>query len=332
MKSILTRIIKITIPLGLGLFLFWYFFHQMDQQQLDRFYSIILTANYGWILISLLLSLFTFLIRAERWKLTLEPLGHSTKFINRFHSLMIGYIINLTIPRAGEISRAGMLYRSEKVPFSQSFGTIISERVVDLIFLTIIASTTYLLNISRFTTLYHRIKITFGLQENTNLKLYFMIIAVLIIAIIGLCYLLIKPFKTKVQNFIRGLISGVLSIFKMKRQFLFWFYSLLIWLLYIAYFGICFYAIPEATHTPIAGILLAFVAGSLGITFTNGGIGAFPLLIGLVFEIINSNPDALVVGNALGLLIWSSQTLLVILLGIFSLMTISKPYGKDTSR
>ena len=142
MKSTVIKLIKTVLPLLLGFYLIWIFFTGMTEEALDYFYLAIKEANYFWIFFALSLTFIAYLSRAYRWRYALEPLGHKTSFWNRYHALMIGYLINMTIPRAGEASRAAMLYRSDGVPFSKSFGTIIAERAVDLIMLGSIAVVT----------------------------------------------------------------------------------------------------------------------------------------------------------------------------------------------
>ena len=97
----LKNIFKTVVPLGLGVYLVWYFFASMSPESKQFFYEAIRRANYGWIFLSLMLSFLAFALRAYRWKYVLEPLGYQTKFWNRYHALMIGYLMNLTIPRAG---------------------------------------------------------------------------------------------------------------------------------------------------------------------------------------------------------------------------------------
>ena len=108
------------------------FFDNMKEDEIDLFYLTMKEADYFWIVLSLVLGFAAFVSRAYRWKCLLEPMGYKSKSINRFHATMIGYLVNLTIPRAGEASRAAMLYRSDGVPFTKSFGTIITERIIDL--------------------------------------------------------------------------------------------------------------------------------------------------------------------------------------------------------
>ena len=132
MKKGITFLLKTVLPLSIGVYLIWLFYTSMSADSKEQFYETIGKANYLWIIISLIFGWIAVVARAQRWKYVLEPLGHRTPLKNRYHAITIGYLINLTIPRAGEATRAVSLYRSDKVPFAQSFGTIVAERAVDL--------------------------------------------------------------------------------------------------------------------------------------------------------------------------------------------------------
>lgn len=309
----------------------------MSEKSLNYFYKALQEANYLWILLALFLSFFAYSIRAYRWKYSLEPLGYKTSFWNRYHAMMIGYLINLTIPRAGEATRAAMLYRSDGVPFSKSFGTIIAERVIDLFMLASISFLALFFTYDDFIEIFNQIKASFNKQTSSEEGqiLKFIIYGFLIISGLFVGYLIIfnKKIKQKLFEFIKGIFDGVFSLFKTKNPSSYILCTLLIWLLYIVYFAVAFLSLKETQNFPFEGIMLAFIAGSLGISFTNGGIGAFPLLVALVvvFYLGKDNPNALAIGNALGMLIWVSQTLLLIILGLISLIILPKNYSQTDS-
>jgi uncharacterized protein (TIRG00374 family) len=335
MKSKIISGLKIIIPLLLGAYLVWYFFDNMDASGKKYFNIALRKADYRWIFLSLILSFIAFLSRAYRWKYMLEPMGYKTKFWNRYHSLMIGYIINLTIPRAGEASRSVMLHRSEGVPFSKSFGTIVAERAIDFVFLIIIASISAVIGIEDFKNIYLSIKNEFSgsvTEDNSN-TIKLIIVSFLVLSFVAILILLKrKPeIKTKLINFLKDIFAGVFSIFKCKNPISYLFHSIFIWVLYVFYFGICFYSLEETKDFPLSGILLGFVAGSLGVIFTNGGIGAVPILIGIVVEFVLKDkvPEARAIGNALGMITWISQTLILIVLGLISLILLPKKYDKE---
>lgn len=307
----------------------------MSQESLNFFYKAIEKANYFWIILSLLLSFLAFILRAYRWKYTLETLGHSPSFWNRYHAMMIGYLVNMTIPRAGEASRAAMLYRSDKIPFAQAFGTIIAERAVDFFMLIIISLITMLVAYDDFFEIFKQINAKFSgdTSENVrNLKFWVLTILILGFGLFVFSLMVLPKLRAKIISFIINVFKGAFSIFKCKNPFLFLAHTIFIWILYIVYFGIAFLSMEETAGFPIEGILMGFIAGALGISFTNGGIGTFPLLVGLVivFYLNNSNPNAQAIGNALGMLIWISQTFLLIILGLISLILLPKNHSKES--
>lgn len=332
MKKVAGILLKTVLPLALGVYLIWYFFTSMEPDVKTAFYKALREANYFWIFLSLLLSFFALLSRAYRWKYLLEPLGYKTSFWNRYHAIMIGYIVNLTIPRAGEASRAAMLYRSDGVPFSKSFGTILGERVFDLIMLLSVAILASVVGAGDFWKIKKMIEAIGNDPESASkVQLVKWLIAGFFLLAFAIVFL-IKSIRQKVIGFIKGLISGALSVFKTKSPGAFIGHTLFIWLLYIVYFSICFFALDETATVPPTGMLLAFLAGSLGITLTNGGMGVFPLVVGLVIEYYLKDRygnQAQGLGWALGMIIWSSQTLLVILLGLLSFYLLPKNYSKD---
>lgn len=335
-KISVTGLLKTVLPLALGVYLIWYFFSNMSDKSLEIFYKALREANYFWIVLSLLLSFSAFALRAYRWRYVLEPMGFKTRFWHRYHALMIGYLVNLTIPRAGEASRAAMLYRSDGVPFSRSFGTILAERAVDLFMLAVVAGITACLGYDNFVEIFRQIKEQFAPSNAPGAFPWKIVIYIVLLSVVlflaGLMIFSVK-WKTKLTGFVKDVFAGLLSIFKSKNPGAYLGYTLLIWVIYIVYFGIPFLSLEQTKDFPIDGILLAFIAGSLGITFTNGGIGTFPLLVGLVvvFFLGADNPDALAIGNALGMLIWVSQTLLLIILGLISLAMLPKNYKKENA-
>jgi len=321
----------------LGVYLIWFFFSSMSDEDKQHFYSAFRDANYTWIVFSLIFGLLALLSRAQRWKYVLEPIGYKTKFWNRYHAIMIGYLVNYTIPRAGEPARSAMLYRSDGVPFMKSFGTIISERAIDVLVLGVIAFITIYLGYDAFVAIKAQLETITAVNETSaeGFQWKYVIYGALglIVVILGALFVFKSSFREKLMGFIKDIIAGVFSIFKSKQPLAYIFYTLVIWLSYIAMFLLPFYALEQTSEVPMSCIFLGFIAGSLGIAFTNGGIGAYPLLVGFViaFYLKEDYPssDAEGIGKALGMLIWTSQTLMMIVLGLISLVLLPKNYSKN---
>jgi hypothetical protein len=336
MKKGITFFLKTVLPLSIGVYLIWLFYTSMTEDSKLQFYEALKKANYFWILLSLVLGWIAVVARAQRWKYVLEPLGYTTPLKNRYHAITIGYLINLTIPRAGEATRAVSLYRSDNVPFAKSFGTIVAERAVDLVMLASIFFITTLIGGKDFELIWNELITRFGQKSGETggfpWKYVFFGGIALGIAIVAFLYFKFPSFKEKLQNFIKGVLNGVFAIFKSKNPGAYVLTTFVIWGCYLIMFGICFQALAETSDFHIKGILIGFIAGSIGITLTNGGIGSYPLLVGLViaFYLKEDYPNsANGIGNALGLLIWLSQTLLMIVLGLVSLVLLPKNYSAE---
>lgn len=335
-KKIIGTLLKTILPLAFGLYLFWYFFTSMTPESKDYFYRAIREANYFWVILAMILGVVAYLSRAFRWKYVLEPLGYETKFWHRYHAVMIGYLINLTIPRAGEASRSAMLYRSDGVPFSTSFGTIIAERAVDFVVLSSIALLTAFIGFDDFMEIKRQIEVRFSgtdQVQQSGFQWKYIVYGVMALGALVLAYLVLfkKSFRDKFINFAKEVMAGLFSIFRSQFPFSYLIHTAVIWVCYLAMFALPFQSLEATSQLDSGAILLGFIAGSLGITFTNGGIGTYPLLVGLVvaFYIGEDHPEGQAVGNALGMLIWTSQTILMIILGLISMAMLPKNYSKE---
>jgi hypothetical protein len=336
MKKYLLLFLKTIFPLALGVYLIRYFFKSMSEESIQQFYKAIEEANYLWVFLSLFLGWIALISRAQRWKYVLEPLGYKTPLKNRYHAITIGYLINLTIPRAGEASRAAMLYRSNKVPFPKSFGTIIAERAIDFAMLVSISLFTAYLGGNDFDEIWAEMIQKFGGKQSVSNVFSFKNVVFAFIGLssifVGYFYFTRLGFRNKLNGFVKGLYGGVTSIFKSKSPGGYIFHTLVIWTCYVLMFAVPFFALEATSSIPAKGILIGFIAGSIGITFTNGGIGVYPLLVGLVisFYLKNENPaNAEGIGNAMGMLMWVSQTIMMIVLGLLSLLLLPKNYNKS---
>ena len=298
----------------------------MTEKSKELFYQSLNEADYFWIILSLVVGVVSYYSRAYRWKYALEPMGYESSSKNRFYAVMIGYMINLTIPRAGEASRAVALSKSDGVPFTIGFGTIVSERIVDIIFLLIITLISFLLGQDDFMKIKELIEDYFGPKSaSTSLTIY-LLMGIFTVACLVL-YGANKKIRVKIREVVISLYKSALSIFKTKNPLAYILHSLLIWICFLVMFYLPFLSFEATKDLPLSCVLLAFIAGSLGISLTNGGLGSYPLLVGIVIAYFLEDlpqDEAFAIGNALGLIVWVSQTLLLIVLGLISWLLIPK--------
>lgn len=303
------KFLKITLPLALGVFLIWYIYHSFTPEQLRETKNHFSEAHYGFVILAVILNIVSHLSRAYRWNFLLQPLGYKPKLTNNFMALSIGYIFNVLIPRSGEVSRAVVMNKYEAIPFEKGFGTIISERIVDLLFLLFFTALTLFLEFEAISN-YIAGNIPFSAIVTMGITG-----AVLTGGIV--LYLKFSTAKNRIKIFLTGLKEGIFSILNMKNKAGFIFHSLFIWVLYMLAFYVVMLALPQTANVPFSLVVIGFVTGSFVITFTNNGFGSYPFVMAAVLSIFGI---AKTVGIAFGWIVWTSNILTTIVIGVFSLI------------
>ncbi|MBA4054453.1 MAG: hypothetical protein C0490_07065 [Marivirga sp.] len=244
-------------------------------------------ADKGWLLLMAAISMVSHLIRAERWRMLLTPVGKSTTLGYSFLSLMVGYLVNLVIPRGGEVSRCYNLYKLDKIPVELSFGTVVLERIVDLLCLAILVGLSFLLESQKLFAFINTLPISSGTDNSRYIMLLY--IAGAGVVFLGLLYWLITKNK-KVNAFFRktwiGFKEGLLSAFRLKRKGLFTFYSLAIWVLYFLMSYAVIKAFPATSELGFEAVISLFAIGAIAMAAPlPGGTGSYHVLVpqGLVF-------------------------------------------------
>lgn len=309
------KILKIILPLVLGGLLVWYSISKISIEILIDYFK---EANYTWIFLGLFFGVLSHLSRAYRWKFMLDPLGFKPKFTNSVLAVLVGYLVNLAVPRAGEVSRALVLKNYEEIPFEKGFGTIVAERIADLIMMLCIILITLFV---QFDFIYEL------LTKNFNPTKIIIGLAILIIAFYILTSIIKKAksgFLLKIKTFVSGLIEGVTSIFKMKKKWAFIFHTLFIWAMYVAMFWATIPAI-EGLEVPLGGILIGFIAGGFSIAATNGGIGLYPIAVAGSLALFDIPAEP---ATAFGWIMWTAQTAMIIVFGGLAFLFLPI-YNKD---
>ena len=309
MNKKLKKTLFIILPILLGVFLIWIYISKFTNDELNQIVYNLKNANYWWILLSLFFGILSHLSRAYRWHFMLEPLGYKPRFTNSIMAVLLAYLLNLVIPRSGEVARAATLTKYENVPFEKGFGTIVAERISDIIMLLIILGIVF----------FYQAELIASYFANTNpIRKIGVLIGLGIGFFIGIKFIKKSnhPFIVKIKTFVSGLVEGVLSILKMKNKWAFIFHTVFIWLMYIAMFWAVTFTIPETSHLSFEAILVGFIAGAIAMSITNGGFGAYPVFVASALTLYSVNKEA---GASFGLLMWTSQTIMVLLFGGLSL-------------
>jgi glycosyltransferase 2 family protein len=320
--------IKFLFFLSLGILIIWLSLRNLTSNEKQQILISFRTANYNWVIAAIILGIFSHILRALRWKLFMEPMGYHPKIKNVFFAVMIGYFANLAFPRLGEVTRCGILAKYEKIPFNKSFGTVITERALDLL---VFVGLFFLMIFSQLKTIhsyldkniYPRLngKISNSLSINS-----FLVGFILLIAILAILFFIFrkKIIHTKIylaaRSIVIGFWEGLKSLSQVRSPVLFIFYTLAIWTLYFFMLYIIFFCFPQTSFLSIGAGLSALVLGSIGIMITPGGIGLYPAIVQetlLLYGVLNTT------GLALGWIAWTAQTVMILIVGGISLLLLS---------
>ncbi len=326
MKRKLLQIVNFFFFLALGLLLLYLAFRDANLEDLVEDLK---KANYFWIVLSLFFAFIAYASRAYRWRLLIEPLNYNPSFKNVFYALMFGYFANLAFPRIGEISRCGALTKSDKIPMDSLIGTVLIERAIDVVVLLILLFIIFIAKIESFGLfIKENVFIPFSQKviRTVDFSIYYWIGILFLLGVsVFLIYFFRKKFKRvkiviKIRKLIRGVVSGVKTVTRMRSRSVFLLHTVIIWVMYFLMTYVAVFSIPATQSlTPIDGLFL-LVIGGLGMSApVQGGIGAFHWIIssGLTLYGI-SKTDGLVLATILH----ESQVVMVLVLGITAVITL----------
>jgi uncharacterized protein (TIRG00374 family) len=303
-------LLKLILPLTIGLFFVYLSYNTTSEEERKLIYTYVQKADLRFVMLSVFFGVLSHLSRAYRWKFLLSPLGYQPRFINSVLAVLIAYIANLGIPRSGEILRATTLSSYENIPFEKAFGTIVAERLVDLLILLIFVLTALVLQFDIIWSVLAEKKIS-----PAQLLLVFTLFAVGYLVVKKLFVRSQHPVVLRIKNFFLGLTEGILSLKTMPNKGVFIGHTLFIWIMYLAMFYVIKWTVPATASLGLSAILPAFVVGGLTISATNGGVGIYPFSVALVLSTFGISNES---GLAFGWIMWTSQTLMIILFGSLS--------------
>ena len=297
----------------------WWQFHKMTPAGLRKFKSALSDANYWLILPVTIMMVAAHISRSIRWKILIRPLGYNPSLFNVFSSLMAGYLVNSFVTRLGEIIKCTLLGRYEKIPVEKLLGTIVFERIFDLLCYFVFIAITILIQfplVGNFVT--SNLK-TF-LYSNNSLFIFIKIIA--LVSVVFILIVLIKRFYRKnknsalairLRNFVAGLSEGISTVKRMKQRGWFLAHTFFIWSMYLLQIYVAFSAIKEVSHLGLDAACSVLTLATIAMIVMPGGLGAFPKAVAWVL-ILYSIDEA--IGEAFGFLMWGATTFITLFLGL----------------
>ena len=311
-------VLRLVVFLGIGVFFIYWFLLKLDSAQKAAIWQSFLGARYGWVAVCMVCSLLSHFVRALRWRLLFQPIGQVPSMGHTFGSVVVAYMGNLAFPRAGEVMRCATLRTSEGIALEKSLGTVVTERIIDMLAFAIIVLAGFLaLYGSVKDWIYDTLSQRFSTLPNVAMigGTLVLLAALAFVAYKWFWHRLVKvAFFGKIDQMVRGMVDGVKSIFHLgtRHTIIFILYSLIIYLLYILGGLIIFQAFDDTASLGFTAAFVVYLFGSVGMTFSQGGIGVYPVLVQLALDIYGIPME---VGTACGWLLWGSQQAIVLLVG-----------------
>ncbi len=327
------NVIKSLIFILVGVVLFWLVYRKTNFREV---FQIIKNVRWSWIILSMVLGLFSHITRTLRWKLLIRPLGYNPRFSTLFYSVMIMYFSNLAIPRSGELIRCATASKYEKVPFSSLLGTVVTERIIDMLMMALLLVLVIVLQFDQFVKF---LKANPQIADTLNNFAHLLPLLIALGAVSVIFLVLIYIFRHKLRKnklidklfvFTKEFWYGLKTVATLEGKWLFIFYTFLIWLLYFLMIYVVFFAFDFTSHLNAIQGLVVFVLASLGMVFPSpGGMGSwhFMAIEALKLYGIKAEPW----GRTFAFVAHESQLAMLIIVGLFSIFALSMVKNKTQS-
>ena len=323
MSKRLSLLLQYTLFLGLGIFLIWWSVRNLTEEEVSQLKGALRQARYLLILPAMVMLLLSHYSRALRWRMLMEPLGLKPRAVNTYLAVMLGYFFNLLVPRMGEVMKCTLLARYEKTPVDRLIGTMVAERALDVVCLMAVIALTFLLQTDLagdvIQTELGRVGEGFrGLGGVPGV-----LIGLSAAAGGGWLFLqLLKRFShigwiAKAKGLLRGVWEGLTSIRNIRNKTAFLIHTLFIWTMYLASIYVGFQAMDPVSHLGVEPSLTILSVGSLAMIVTQGGIGAYQIAVQKSLGLYGIGA---VDGLAFGWLLWTFQTVLMLVAGLVCLI------------
>ena len=299
-------------------------------QDLSRIGHYIATANYWWLTITLALSVLGYFSRAYRWQMQLNASQTPAPYWSVYHAMMVGYLANIVLPRMGEVIRCSVLRRTSGVPVQVALGTVVTERVIDVLILLGLLASVLLLDFNTFWSFINQ-QVLGGryeaLARNRTPLLIAAVIGGVLLLMVG--YALFRNLERLRQNaffnkgilFVKGLLAGVFSVLKLKKKGLFLLHTLFTWAVYYLMDYLAFFCFPETYNLDMRAGLAVLTFGAFGMAApVAGGIGPFHVMVQGILLVYGVSKEA---GIAYALVVHGAQTLLVVVMGGISFIAVA---------
>ena len=308
--------------MSIGAFLFWLAYRGHD---FGRIFVAITEIRWGWVVLAVVLSVASHYSRALRWGLLLEPFGYRPRRLNLFFAVMIMYLANMAIPRSGEVARCGILTKYECIKFSRSLGTVVTERIADVIVFAVVAAVVFATQLDVVGRVLDNNPSVMAYWQSFENHIVLIVLAGIALVVLG--FLLLRTavrrnwfgLGDRLRKAFHNLKDGMLTIAGLKNRWQFVFHSLFINFVYFFTIYLFFKAFPFTEHLGAMVALTVFVLGTFGVIVPSpGGIGTWHFIVIEVLALygVVRDPD----GGAYALVTHGMQDLLFAVVGMIAMV------------
>jgi len=310
--------IQFILFLSLGIVLLWYSTSTLTEEDVKKVKDLVFRANLLYVFPSIGALLLSHYIRAIRWKMMLDELGTKPGLTNVFLSVLVGYFLNLVFPRLGEVAKCSLLGKYEKMPVDKLIGTIVAERILDLVCLFIVIVLTIATQLDQLGAYANELidKLVVKANQSANIVILFFS-GIFILIVLGYWVFKKSKWLKTIQSFFQGIKEGLFVIRKIEKKRMFLVYTVLIWFLYLLSIRIGFYSMLETNSLSWVPSLTILTFGSFAMIATQGGVGAYQLAVQKTLSLYQINE---VSGLAFGWLLWSVQTFMLLVVGPIAML------------
>jgi uncharacterized protein (TIRG00374 family) len=319
MAKRLITIFKYAFFFGIGVFLVWWQFHQMTPAEFKTFKTAIINARYWLIIPVIAIALTSHLSRAMRWKILIEPLGYKPSLFNVFSSLMAGYVVNTFVTRVGEVVKCSLLGRYEKIPTEKLIGTILVERIFDILCYVLFIAITIVVQFQLVGDFVRSKMSDFASHNNGWIILIKVVVFIIVVTFIVIIIRRLQkkhvdnPIMIRIKSFNEGLKEGISTVKRMKGRRWFLFHTCLIWSMYLLQIYVGFLAINELSHLGLSAACSVLTLATIAMIVMPGGLGAFPKAVSWILLLYSIEEP---IGEAFGFVMWGATTFITIFFGL----------------
>lgn len=324
MKKVLS-IFKYLIFLLLGVLFLWLAFRNLNGKEIvDQ----ILHADYFWIVLSIMAGILSHIARAARWNILIGSMGYQTKLSTTFFAVMIGYLANAAVPRLGEVTRCGVLSKKDNIPFTELLGTVIAERIFDMIVLFLIILLVILFQLDLVGVFVDKYVFTPLFSNFENNLVPILVVLGIIAGLSILAFFVWRRFRTRLKHFAfyrklsqfgKGMVEGIKTIMRMKNKGVFLVYTVMIWGMYAVMVYLPFFSLNATSQLDFGDALTVMSIGSLGIVApVPGGIGTYHFIVkAILYELYHVVPAS---AASFATITHAAQSLMILVMGGLSFL------------